>query len=120
MKNLIISASKVLKLSLVIIVFASASVIAGGNEKTAIKKTHDENYAHALKEMAEALNKTEEFKNIYTPATQIKIYDANFNLVKEVEIAEDGKIVNEEILILIHQATELMQFENTTYYILNN
>lgn len=120
MKSLLTSATKVFKLSFVMLALASVPVFAGGNEKTEDKKTEAEVYAEALSDLEKSLNETEDLKNIYTPTPQIKFYDSDFNIVREADIPKDGFIEDEELLILIMQSDEFMKFENITYYILKD
>lgn len=122
MKKLTTFALKVFKLSLVIVALASAPVFAGGNDDKIKAKKSDadtEAYALALAEMKDALNEAEQHERSLTPMSQIKIYDSNFNLVKEATIPDDGIVEDKELLKLLRQSSELMKYEYMTYYILN-
>ena len=121
MKTLTNSFFNSIKLAFAMIFLASATAVAGGNEKADVKKKNSEStYEQALVEMAAALNETAHTQDIYAPAPEIKIYDTNFKLLKETKVSSDGDIEDGETLHLLHQATEFMKDENTTYYVLNN
>ena len=121
MNILATSASNIIKLAFIMIIFASAPLLAGGNEKVNVKeKKTDSTYEQALIEMAAALEETADVQEIYAPAPEIKIYDANFNLLKETIASSDGDIEDDETLNLLHNAAEFMKDKNTTYYVLNN
>lgn len=120
MKTLTTSPFNIVKLTFVLTILASAPALAGGNEKADIKKKNAEStYEQALVEMAAALNETAHTQDIYAPAPEIKIYDTNFKLLKETKVSNDGDIEDEETLNLLHQATEFMKDENTSYYVLS-
>lgn len=121
MKNLISSTAQVFKLSFVIVLLTSATVFAGGNEDGATdKKNNASTYAVALSDMEKALNEAENSKKIYTPVSQVKIYDADFNLIQQASIPEDGIVEDKELLKLMRQSNELMRLDHITYYVLNN
>lgn len=121
MKNITTSAQKVLKLSFVIIALASAPVIAGGtDDKIDGNKSDADTYAIALVELKNVLNEAEQLEKSFAPMAKIKIYDTNFNLVKEATVPEDGIVEDKALLKLLRQSNELMKYEYITYYILNN
>lgn len=121
MKTLTTSTSIIVKLACAMIIFTSTSLLAGGSEKAEIKKADAEaTYQQALIEMEAALDETADVQEIYAPAPEVKIYDANFKLLKETVVSKDGIIEDKETLNLLHQAAEFMKDKNTTYYVLNN
>jgi len=119
MKNLFLSPANLFRLSFVMLALATAPVFAGDNDKIMDTNSEDTAYTQALHEMAVEMEVTEKRNNLFTPSAQIKIYDSNYNLVKEVSATEEGLVDDQETMNLIFQSTELMKLNNTTYYLLN-
>lgn len=120
MKTLIPTSAKALTLTLTMFLFASGISFAGGNHD---KKTEDDaittTYSESITEMAIALEEAEAIDESFEMASQVKIYDSNFNLIKESTVPSECSSDDKELLMLMRNSNLLMEYGNVTYYLMN-
>ena len=64
----------------------------------------------------ESIIEDQYFEVAVEPAKVIKIYNSDYELLKEVELGEDGVIEDKEAQKLLNRADFLSEFSNTSVY----
>lgn len=119
MNNLITTATKALTLSLILLSLASGTSIAGGNDTVALKENNLHNsYTDSLLEMEKSMTKAEEEENIFQLTPVVKIYDANFKLVKESPLPTEFMSEDKELLMLMRKSDLFMKFDYISIYVM--
>ena len=120
MKSLFPTSASALTLTLVLFLLASGISFAGGNHNDKPEDSGNSSaYAASLSDMEKAFEATAAIDESFEIASQVKIYDSRFNLIKESTIPSECNPQDSELLMLMRNSNVLMEYGNVTYYMLN-
>ena len=114
------TSARALTLTLVLFLFASGISFAGGHHNDRpVDSSTSSDYTAALFEMEKAFEISAAIDESFEMASQVKIYDSNFNLIKESTITSECNPQDKELLMLMRNSNLLMEYGNVTFYLLN-
>lgn len=121
MNNLITPSTKAFMLALILISLASGASIARGNDTVKLKEnTLHDSYTDSLLEVEKNMEKAENEKKFFELTPLVKIYDSDFNLIKESTLPTEFKSDDKELLMLMRKSNLFMEFEHITIYVMND
>ncbi len=114
------TSARALTLTLVLFLFASGISFAGGHHNDRpVDSSTSSDYTASLFEMEKAFEISAAIDESFEMASQVKIYDSNFNLIKESTITSECNPQDKELLMLMRNSNVLMEYGNVTFYLLN-
>ena len=120
MKTLIPTSAKALTLTVTLFFLASVPSFAAGDHTDRTEDdTTSSTYSESLSEMAKAIEKTLAIGESFEMASQVKIYDSNFILIKESAIPSECNSEDKELLMLMRNSNVMMEHGSVTYYLMN-